>query len=193
MTYQEIFAFEHELATYTGARYAVLTDCCTHAIELAMRYDEVKACSFTAFTYVSVVQCLRHLHINYELTDEVWRGEYQFQGTRIWDSARRLEPGMYRPGQVQCLSFGNTKPLQIGRVGAMLLDDLDAYRALSRMRSDGRDLNVIPWTHQHTFQPGWHYCPMLEDVARGRALLARHKPQCHDTKYPDLRLLDFVS
>jgi hypothetical protein len=158
-----------------------------------MRYDEVQACSLTAFTYLSVVQCLRQLNIDYQLLDESWRGEYRFHGTRIWDSARRLEPNMYRPGQIQCLSFGNTKPLQIGRVGAILLDDLDAYRALSRMRSDGRDLHVSPWINQGSFSPGWHYCPMLEDVARGRALLSQHEPQCHDTKYPDLRLLDFVS
>ena len=25
--------FEEELASYTGAKYAVMTDCCTHALE----------------------------------------------------------------------------------------------------------------------------------------------------------------
>jgi hypothetical protein len=48
---------------------------------------------------------MHHLNISHVLTSEEWTGEYQFHGTRIWDSARRLEPGMYRPGQMQCLSL----------------------------------------------------------------------------------------
>lgn len=193
MNYDVIFDFERELAEYTGAPFVVLTDCCTHAIELAMRYDQVRACSFTAHTYLSVPQCLRALGIEFELEDEAWQGEYRFHGTRIWDSARRLEPGMFRAGMIQCLSFGNTKPLQIGRVGALLLDDEKAYHILARMRSDGRDLRISPWSDQEMFEQGWHYCPMLEDVARGRALLLNHVPQCQSANYPDCRKIWFVS
>jgi dTDP-4-amino-4,6-dideoxygalactose transaminase len=64
-------------------------------------------------------------------------------GTRIWDSARLLKrEGMYRPGQLQCLSFGYTKPLEIGRGGAILTDDVEVSdNILSQQRYDGRDLS----------------------------------------------------
>jgi hypothetical protein len=126
--FERILEFEQALAEYTGAPYAVMTDCCTHAIELCLRYRKVKRVQFTAFTYISVVMTMHKLNIDYELVPERWCGEYRFYGTDIWDSARRLEPGMYRQGQMQCLSFGFDKPLQVGRGGAILLDDQQAYQ-----------------------------------------------------------------
>lgn len=191
MTFQALFEFEARLAAYTGASYAVVTDCCTHAMELCLRHDGVRRVRFTAFTYVSVPQLMRRLDIAYGLTDETWQGEYQFQSTRIWDSARRLEPGMYRPGAMQCLSFGHTKPLPLGRCGAILLDDAEAYQWLSRARSDGRDLAVSPWQDQHTFDLGWHYCPTLEICALGIERLGQISPQCQVWQYPDCRQIDF--
>lgn len=193
MTYDELFAFEREIADYTGAPYAVLIDCCTHALELCLRLDQPRSVTCTAFTYVSVIQTLRLLDIDHELTDEHWSKEYQLHGTRIWDSARRFEPDMYRSGQLQCLSFGNTKPLHIGRMGAVLTDDEEVHRQLSMMRSDGRDLTIRPWQHQPRFLQGWHYCPTLEDVARGRAALLNYHPREVDYTYPDLRKIQFFA
>ena len=34
--------FEKTIADYFGAPYAVSTDCCTHAIELCLRYKNIK-------------------------------------------------------------------------------------------------------------------------------------------------------
>ena len=130
MSFRALFDFEAALADYTGAPYVVETDGCTHALELCFRYDAIQQTSFTAYTYLSVPMMLTHLGVAHTFTDQTWHGEYQFSNTRIWDSARRLEPGMYRPGQFQCLSFGWTKPLQLGRVGAILTNDVDAYRLL---------------------------------------------------------------
>jgi hypothetical protein len=191
MTFQILFEFEARLAEYTGAPHAVVTDCCTHAIELCLRYDQVRRTRFTAFTYISVPQLMHRLGITYGLTDETWQGEYQFSGTRIWDSARRLEPGMYRAGTMQCLSFGHGKPMTLGRCGAVLLDDARAYAWLSRARSDGRDLAVAPWQDQQQFDTGWHYCPTLETCERGLDLLATVIPQCQTVQYPDCRELEF--
>ena len=126
MSFQALFEFEARLSEFTGAPYVVLTDCCTHALELAMRHDGVRRTRFTARTYISIAQMLNRLDISFGMTDETWRGEYQFHATRIWDSARRLEPGMYRSGAIQCISFGYSKPLQLGRGGAVLLDDARA-------------------------------------------------------------------
>ena len=192
MAFEDLFLLEDELARYTGAPYVVLTDGCTHALELSMRYYGVRSCDFTAFTYISVIQTMIDLGIRYVLTDEVWSGEYRLHGTNIWDSARRLEPNMYRPGQIQCLSFGNGKPMQIGKMGAILLDDQTAYYHLSRMRSDGRDLAVSPWIDQPVFSAGWHYCPTLEDCDRATDLLSRIEPQCQKVDYPDCRKISII-
>ena len=190
MSFNALFDFESALADYTGAPYVVVTDGCTHALELCFRYDRVHQTQFTAYTYLSVPMLMHHLGIKYTLTDETWQGEYQFANTRIWDSARRLEHNMYRPGHFQCLSFGWTKPLQLGKVGAILLDDQEAYQTLSRQRSDGRDLH-IPWETETELIMGWHYCPTLESCERGLSMLPTVVPQSQTAIYPDLRKIPF--
>jgi hypothetical protein len=60
----------------------------------------------------------------------MWLGEYRFKETPVWDSARMLQPGMYRAGQYQCLSFGPGKPLDNTRGGAVLLDNEEHYKRL---------------------------------------------------------------
>jgi len=187
MSFDALFKFEQDLAEYTGAPYAIATDGGTHAIELCMRWDGVQQTAFTAYTYLSVPMLMHQLRINYILTTEEWQGEYQFHGTRIWDSARRLEHNMYREGQLQCLSFGWSKPLQLGRVGAILTDDLEIYDVVSRWRSDGRDLRITPWDQQEVFGLGFHYCPTLELCAKGSELLKTLEPQSQKVVYPDCR------
>jgi dTDP-4-amino-4,6-dideoxygalactose transaminase len=185
--FDALFKFEKVLSEYTGAPYAVVTDGCTHAIELCMRYEQVKSCKFTAYTYLSIPQLMHQLYIEYELVPEKWTGEYQFYGTRIWDSARLLQRNMYRPDSMQCLSFGFGKPLHLGKVGAVLLDDVEAYDTLSRWRSDGRDLHISPWEQQTNFSVGYHYCPTLEDCLRGTELLENIASVTRHVEYPDLR------
>lgn len=187
--FEKIAEFEQALAAYTGAPYVVMTDCCTHAIELCLRHDQVSRTRFTAFTYLSVVMTMHKLGIAYGLTGEPWQGEYHFANTRIWDSARRLEPGMYRAGQLQCLSFGYSKPLDIGHGGAILLDAADSYQTLSRMRYDGRDIKISPWQAQQEFVVGYHYRPTPEDAVKGLDLLQKIVPQSQTASYPDCRLI----
>ena len=190
--FDKIKKFEDELAEFTGAPYAVMTDCCTHAIELCLRHDRVAEVVMTPYTYLSIPMTMHKLGIKYYYREEEWAGEYRFHGTRIWDSARRLEQGMYRSGMKQCLSFGHDKPLHIGRGGAILLDDQRAYEAIIRMRYDGRDLNISPWQTQKTFRVGYHYRPTPEEAMQGLALLEGLRYECPPIKavqYPDLRLI----
>lgn len=187
MTYDQLWRFEQQLAAFTGAPYVVATDGATHAIELAMRYDAVRECRFTCYTYLSIPQVMHHLGIEYRMQPLPWAGEYQFLDTRIWDSARRLERHMYRPGQVQCLSFGPGKPLHLGRAGAIITDDLDFYHWASLARSDGRDLRIAPWQQQQEFGPGWHYCPSLELCEKGAQMLESFSGGITAHKYPDCR------
>jgi dTDP-4-amino-4,6-dideoxygalactose transaminase len=187
-----ILKFELALAKYTGAPYAIMTDCCTHAIELCLRYKKVKRVQFTAFTYLSIPMTMHKLGIEYELVPEKWTGEYRFYGTDIWDSARRLEREMYRPGQLQCLSFGHNKPLQIGHGGAILLDDKEAYGFLLQQRYDGRKLDIQPWQEQRVFKVGYHYRPTIEDAQHGleKLHLVNQQPKYHE--YPDLRDIEII-
>ena len=193
MTFDDIKRFETALAEFTGAPYAIMTDCCTHALELCFRYDGVRGCKFTPFTYLSIPMIMHKLNIPYAYEDETeqtWVGEYTFKYTRIWDSARRLERDMYLPGTMKCLSFGYDKPLHIGRGGAILLDDKKAYETIIRQRYDGRDLNISPWQDQQVFKVGYHYKPSIEDAELGLALLQglQDKPEAPKfVAYPDLR------
>jgi dTDP-4-amino-4,6-dideoxygalactose transaminase len=193
--FDKIKKFEDELAEFTGAPYAVMTDCCTHAIELCLRYNRVREVVMTPYTYLSIPMTMHKLGIKYYYREEEWTGEYRFHGTRIWDSARRLESGMYRPGTMQCLSFGYNKPLAIGHGGAILLDDKIAYETILRQRYDGRDLTVAPWQDQKTFHVGYHYKPSIEDAIQGVALLQgvkEHNPKPVYVPYPDLRNIKIV-
>jgi dTDP-4-amino-4,6-dideoxygalactose transaminase len=192
MSFNALFEFEEALAKYTGALYAVVTDGGTHAIELCLRYKKVTTCEFTAHTYLSIPMLMHHLNIKYRLINEDWLGEYCFYNTNIWDSARRLQPDMYMKGQMQCLSFGYSKPLELGKGGAILLDNVEAYKELSMMRSDGRDLHINHWQTQTTFKPGYHYCPTLELCNEGiKKLSVTNSVQ--DVAYPDCRLLNITN
>lgn len=199
--FDKILQFEQELAKFAGAPYAIMTDCCTHAIELCLRHDQIKECTFTPFTYLSIPMTMHKLGIKYEYFPDTlphrqqWIGEYKFEGTRIWDSARRLEENMYRPGMMQCLSFGHTKPLHIGRGGAILLDDHEAYEEIIRMRYDGRDLSISPWSAQQTFRVGYHYKPTPEEAVQGLALMQgirELKPEPVFVPYPDCRKIKII-
>ena len=196
MSFDTILEFEQKLAEFTGAPYAIMTDCCTHAIELCLRYDKVRSTAFTAYTYLSIPMTMHKLGISYSYTDDTWTGEYPFESTRIWDSARRLEQGMYRKGTMQCLSFGHGKPLEIGRGGAVLFDDPVAYKTMLAQRYDGRDLTVSPWPSQKTFRVGYHYKPTIEEATIGLEKLmqvAIDKPAPRNVAYPDLREITIVA
>ena len=189
MSFEKIKQFEDYLSLYTGAPYVIMTDCCTHALELCLRYDRVEECHFTSYTYISIPMLMHKLNIQYSYInqDRPWIGEYRFHGTRIWDSARLLQEGMYRPKEIQCMSLGHDKPLNIGHGGAILLDDAKAYQTLIRQRYDGRDLTVSPWQDQKSFEVGYHYRPTPEDAERGLELITSIDQQPKYKDYPDLR------
>ena len=197
--FESITDFEAAIAEFTGAPYCVTTDCCSHAIEIAFRLTEHDdTIVFPSHTYISVPMTFEKLGINYEMTDENWwpQREYQFRGSMIWDCARRFEPNMYRLGAVQCISFGRTKQLELGRGGCMLTDSYELYEAASRMRSDGRALlDHKHWVDQGIFNEGFHYWMRPEDCVRGlNTLLARQFTEQRDEfyNYPDCNKITII-
>lgn len=189
MNYTTLTDFEKALCDYTGAPYCVLTDCCTHAIELCMRYHNISKVSMPKHTYVSALMVLHKLGITVEFNNTEWQYEYNYTGTNVWDSARGLAAGMYRPGQMQCLSFGHTKRLEIGHGGAILLDNKSDYVHLKQMAYDGRDLSINPWQNQESWRIGYHYNMRLEDAAKGIEMLTSQQLTPLETQlveYPDV-------
>jgi len=194
-----ILEFENMLSEYTGAPYVVTTDCCSHAIELSFRYkqfigEDLNNISFPARTYISVPHIFKILDIPYELINTEWYGQYKFYGTNIWDSARKLDRNMYLSGQIQCLSFGRTKPIEVGRGGAILLDDKTTYEWLIKSRFDGRDLSISPWENQKEWLVGYHYMMRPEECLRGLNILEEgdinHK---YNHIYPDISKIPFFN
>jgi dTDP-4-amino-4,6-dideoxygalactose transaminase len=191
--YDIIFLFEKQLAKYTGAPYVVTTDCCTHAMELCFRWlDSIgempSKVDIPKYTYLSVPMMLHKLGIKYVFDDRSWLGEYRFKNVNIYDSARMFVPDMFSEcNAFKCLSFGVGKPLQIGRGGAILVDNREAYLWLSRARSDGRDLTIKPWS-QDTFNfIGYHYNMTVEQAAKGIILLDSY--EANFDFFEDVRML----
>ena len=170
MDYKILDKFEHVLSVYTGAPHVVLTDSCTHAIELCLRLNHPKGpVILPKHTYISIPMTMHKLGLElYWDEDYVWEYEYRIAPTNIWDSARAFSKNMFVSGRMQCLSFGWDKRLAIGHGGAILLDSRSDYISLKRMAYDGRDISSKePWNQQSRWYLGYHYNMRLEDAAKG--------------------------
>ncbi len=197
--------FEKKISSYTGAPYVTVTDCCTHSLELCLRYkilknETIDGISLPANTYISVPMMLKKLKIPYKFEKKQWEGFYYLEPTNVIDMAIRFNKDCYIPNSYCCLSFGNKKVLKIYRGGAILTDNIDAHNYFQLARSDGRDLGIVPWTDQKTFDVlGFHYNLSIEDCGRGILLmdaLAKNGKYNKDsfygsTCYPDLSKLKF--
>lgn len=175
--FDAVIAFQDAIAEFTGAPYCVTTDCCTHAIEIAFRLQPpTSAVSFPSRTYLSVPMTMHKLDIPYNLQDRSWRDYYKFEGSNVWDCARYFKKDMYEPGTIQCISFGMSKPLEIGLGGCLLTDNKQLAEEASRMRYDGRDIfNYSPWDTQKKFKVGYHYYLRPEECIIGLNLLTEKK------------------
>jgi len=194
--FDAITQFESDVCAYTGAPFCITTDCCTHAIEMVFRALEVKETAFPCRTYLSVLMTMHKLGIHYNLKDEPWTGQYQFDQTNVWDSARAFSKDMYMTGTIQCVSFGMTKPLAIGLGGCILTDDRNLYVELSKMRYDGRDIFTYkPWASQQKFKVGYHYYMRPEECILGINMLSNEEfteqlPEYYN--YPDCRNIQII-
>ena len=102
--FEKFAEFEKALGDYTGAPHVVLTDCCTHAVELCLRMQKVSIVNLPYRSYISIPMTMHKLNIDYRYDKVEWTHEYRIGLTNVWDSARGLDSDMYRAGQFQCLS-----------------------------------------------------------------------------------------
>jgi len=195
--FEAIDEFEKALAEFTGAKGVVVTDSCTHAIELGLRYNMPKMyATLPEHTYLSIPMTLEKLGIEYMFTEDKWDEGYRIEGSIVYDYARHFAEGMFETDtpvqkRIMCLSFGHGKPLEIGHGGAILTNDREAYEWLKRAVYDGRDLTISPWEDQKTFDVGYHYMMRPEDAVIGLNKLANGEITDLGGKgyknYPDLR------
>ncbi len=193
--YEVVDRFEAALCEYTGAPYAVATDCCTNAIFLSLvwtkhTYAPSKkklTVEIPKHTYVGVAQAAWNAGYRVEWVDYEWEGAFFMPPTDIVDSAKQFLRDMYRPGTLTCVSFGTSKKLPVGRGGAILLDDKDAADWIRPRSMDGRTPGEDYKTPRFV-RPGYRMNMTPEQAVRGLDLLTYidDNDQANWTEYPDL-------
>ena len=193
MSFEVIKKFENKIAKFYGSSYAVATDCCTHAIELCLRYKKVEKFTVPPNTYPSVPNLAKKIGIEFEWKEEDWSDFYFLGETNIVDAAVLWKENSYIPNSLMCLSFQFQKHLSLGRGGMILTDDKEARDELKKMSYDGR-LPDIPWRDQNISSMGYHYYMTPETATLGLEKL----PKAIETEprewvvedWPDLREME---
>lgn len=165
MSFQVIADFEKEIAKFFGAPYAVAVDCCTHGLELSLRYKKSKKINVPKHTYLSVPMLANKLNLELEWKDEKWQ-DYYYLTNEIVDAAVLWKPNSYVLNTYMSVSFQFKKHLSLGRGGAILFDDKEAYDVLKKMSYDGRSPD-LPWTEQNIKTIGYHYYMTPETAELG--------------------------
>jgi len=188
VTFKIVQDFEQELADFFGAPYCVATDCCTHALELCLRFLKPKHVVSPTHTYLSVPFTFEKLGLQWSWKSQQWH-DYYYVSDNVIDAAVYWKKNGYIPGTFMCLSFQYRKHLKLGRGGCILVDNKPAYRALKKMSYDGRDLD-LPWAEQNITEIGYHYYMTPETAQLGLSLLPnaiKTEPQKWSYKdYPDI-------
>lgn len=159
--------FEKLIGNFFNSPYAVATDCCTHAIELCLRYERYNNIQIPEYTYISIPFTAEKLGIKWSWNKNYyWEDYYYISNTNIIDAAVLWKKNSYIPGTYMCISFQFKKHLNIGRGGMILLDNKEAYTILKKMVYDGR-LDHKPWGEQNIDMIGYHYYMTPEMASLG--------------------------
>lgn len=168
MDFNTITEFENEIAKFFGAPYAVAVDCCTHGIELSLRYTGEKKINVPKRTYLSVPMLANKMGLELEWRDEEWEDYYtlNYDDKRIIDAAVLWRKNSYIPNTFMSISFQFQKHLSLGRGGMILCDNESDAKMLKKMSYDGRLPNT-PWREQDIDTMGYHYYMTPETAQKG--------------------------
>lgn len=184
--YKIVRMFEEEVASYTGAPYAVSVDSCTNALFLSLMYRRyqgvtIRQIEIPSKTYLSVPQSIIHSGFEpvFNTNKNDWKGIYELGETRIYDAAKRFTSDMYIPGTLMCLSFHIKKHLKIGKGGMILTDSQEAIEWLKTARYEGRSEKLY---HEDDIKTlGWNMYMTPQEAAHGLSLM-----QNYPINVPDL-------
>lgn len=180
-----ITLFENKVAKFAGSKYAVAVDCCTHALELSLRYElESKVLryddpiSIPRHTYISCALMITQIGFELMFHDEEWDGMYRIVPSNVYDAAVTWNKEMYIKNSLFCLSFQIKKRIPIGKGGMVLTDDKEAADWIRLAAYDGRDLTTPYNSKEHIkLSNGRHYYMEPESAARGIILMDNIKEQ----------------
>jgi dTDP-4-amino-4,6-dideoxygalactose transaminase len=188
--FEHVEEFENKISEFYNSPYAVATDCCTHAIELCLRYEGYNNITIPTHTYISIPFTLKKLNLNWKFEYQEWEDFYYLGNTNIIDAAVYWRKNGYIENSYMCLSFQYRKHLSLGRGGAILLQNKEDYDILKKMSYDGRSPNK-PWMEQNIDTMGYHYYMTPETAHMGIKKLedVKNNPSKNWTylNYPDLR------
>jgi dTDP-4-amino-4,6-dideoxygalactose transaminase len=196
--YEVTRKFEEALCDYTGAPYAVAVDNCSNAIFLALKYYissyrlEKLEVHVPSRTYPSVPAEIIHAggRVVFDEHREA-NGAYLLLNTPVVDSALRFTADMYQADLFFCLSFtGPYKHLKLGKGGAILTDNKEAYEWFKKARFSGRSECSY---HDDNFDDnpviGWNFYMLPEIAARGLMLMGQfYNPDGSKKHNEDLEL-----
>ncbi len=191
INFQKNEQFEKKISKFYGSKFAVSTDCCTHAIELCLRLKQPKKVTCPNHTYLSVPMTLEKLKIKWKFEKIKWKKYYFIGNTRIIDAAVFWKKNGYVKKSLMCLSFQKKKFLSLGKGGMILTDNYHDYRKLKKMSYDGRiDLSKT-WVNQKNISTlGFHYYMTPETAQKGLSKFENMKNKYEKYKdyklYPDL-------
>ena len=193
MSFGVVKEFEEKIADFFGAPFAVAVDCCTHGIELCLRYKNVQKIKVPVNTYISVPLLSKKLNIELEWKEENWQDYYYLGDTGIVDAAVLWEKDSYIKDTYMCISFQFRKHLSLGRGGAILCQTKKDYEILKKMSYDGR-IPDIPWAEQNISTVGYHYYMTPETAKLGikklpDAILSTPR-KWNLSDWPDLRKME---
>lgn len=185
--------FEEMVCEYTGAPFCVSLDNMSNAMFLALKYENVNGVDveIPCRTYPSVPCEIIHAggKVKFkEVNGTTLKGAYQLGNTKVWDSALSFTADMYKPNTHMCVSFtGPYKHLKLGKGGAILTDDENAYKWFKRARFSGR--NECSYHEDNLDMLGWNFYMMPEIASRG-VLLMKQFYNMDGTKknMPDIEL-----
>jgi len=190
--------FERAVSEYTRAPYVIAVDNQSNALFLSLIYENIRGKTITIpnRTYPSVpAEILRAGgNVGWRMVEgKTLKGEYQLEGSRVWDSALTFTHNMFRPQMIQCVSFtGPYKILKLSKGGAILTDDYHAHLWFKKARFSGR--NECSY-HTDFFTMIGINCYMMPEIAmRGLLLMSSFydfegKPKVNESievPYPDL-------
>ena len=155
MSFAKVTEFENKVSKFFGAKYGVAVDCCTHGIELCLRYTNAKSMSSPTRTYLSIPFLAQKLNIDLMWRNYDWE-DYYYVTNNIIDAAVLWKKNSYIHGTFMCISFQFQKHLSLGRGGIILTNNKLSAIELKKMSYDGRIPN-IPWRDQDIKTIGYHY------------------------------------
>jgi dTDP-4-amino-4,6-dideoxygalactose transaminase len=165
MSFETVKIFEEKISEFFGSPYAIAVDCCTHGVELCLRYTNAKKIIVPKRTYLSIPFLAQKLNIELEWKDENWV-DYYYVTENVIDAAVLWKRNSYIPNTFMCISFQYQKHLNLSKGGIILTDNEEASIQLKKMSYDGR-LPLIPWREQNIDTIGYHYYMTPETAQNG--------------------------